>query len=289
MFFNILFIIIVGLFVSILDIRRWHEGKFFYFIKNFYFLLLFITNIAISLGLYIYLGERGTIRYDSFTAAFILTLVSAAVLHSNFVYTSRGNPIGLARYYDYFVLWVYDKLFHQYHSRQPYINSIAYYNQVDRMKDLLVDTYKDIPGKEERIRMKTRLEDILRNSQTLLGARKALARLLLQNPGLKGLYDLNHVPKEYPPPPPDPDDPEEIVDKAEDCCGQNKEKKKQIEEKLKEKLTELKSSGQGKYDESYYLIKDLERMQESADSIKYKITLLFLIREDGFLKDIGCL
>lgn len=283
MFFNIIFIIIAGLFLSIMDIRRWYQGKVFYLLKNFYFLLLFITNIVIGLSLYIYLGESGTIRYDSFPAVFILILVVAALVHSNFVYTSRGNPIGLARYYDCFVLWVYDKLFPQYLSRQPYINSIAYYNKVDRMKELLEDTYKDIPGKEERIRMRTRMEDILRNSKTLLEARKALARLLLQNPGLKGLYDLKHVPKEDGPP---PRDPEEFVIKAVSCCGQNKEKKKLIEEKLKEKLAELNSTPPGKYDESYYLIKDLERMKESAGSIKYKITLLFLIRGEGFLKDI---
>lgn len=286
MFFNILFIIIIGLFLSIMDIRRWHNGKVFSLLKNFYFLLLFITNIVISLGLYIYLGEKGTIRYDSLSAVIILILVLAAVLHSNFFYTSRGNAVGLARYYDCFVQWVYNKLFHQYLSRQPYINSIAYHNKVDRMKYFLEDTYKDIPARAERIRMKTRLEDILRNSKTLLEARKALARLLLQNPGLNRLHDINHVPKEDGPPPPDP---EEFVNKALSCCGQNKEKRKLFEEKLKKKLAELKSTGPGKYNESYYLIKDLERMQKSAGSIKYKITLLFLIREHGFLKDISCL
>ncbi len=284
-FFNILFIIIVGLFLSIMDIRRWHKGKFFYFIKNIYFLLIFITNIAISLVLYIYLAERGTIRYDSFPAAFILTLVLAAVLRANFFHTSRGNPIGLAKYYDCFVLWVYDKLFNQYLSRQQYINPIVYYNSVDRMKDLLEDTYKDIPGREKRIRMRARLEDILSNCITLFAARKALARLLLQNPGLEGLNDLNlnHIPKEYGPP---PRDPEEIVNKAVNCCGQNKDKEKLIDEKLKEKLAELKSSKPEKHDESYLIINDLKRMQESADSIKDKITLLFLIRGDDFLKDI---
>ncbi len=154
------------------------------------------------------------------------------------------------------------------------------------MKELLEDTYKDIPARAERIRMKTRLEDTLRNSRTLLGARKAMARLLLQNPGLKGLYDINHVPKEDGPL---PRDPEEFVNNAVSSCGLNKEKKKLIEEKLKEKLVELKSTPPGKYDDSYYLLKDLERIQKSAGSIKYKITLLFLIREHGFLKDIGCL
>ncbi|MFC2155371.1 hypothetical protein ACFLRB_02625 [Acidobacteriota bacterium] len=294
-FFNILFIIIGGLFLSILDIRRWHKGKFFYFIKNFNFLLLFFSNIAIGLVLYIYLGERGTIRYDSFTATFILTFVSAAVLRANFFYTSRGNPIGLAKYYDCFVLWV----FNQNLPGKPYINSIAYYNTVDRMRGLLEHTYKGILCKEKRIRMRSRFEDILSNCYTLLAARKALARLLLQNPRLAGLYglNLNHVLQKDGS---QPLDPEEIIKKVMACCGQNKDKEKLIDEKLKEKLAELKSSkpekfteikstGTGEYDESYFLNKDLEGMQESTDSIKYKITLLFLIRGDDFLKDIGCL
>jgi hypothetical protein len=175
-FLNILLIIIVGLFLTISEMRRWYVEELSLLFTSFHFWILLIPKMTITLAIYFYLGETGKIRYDSVLAALILSVIPSAVFRITF-------------FYDHFLLWVHNTLISK-NRRKPgnLIDVIADNNSKDHMRKLLEDTYKDIPARAKRIRMQDRMKNILRNSKTDLDARKALARLLVQHPARDDFY-----------------------------------------------------------------------------------------------------
>jgi len=300
--FNILLIFIVVLFISISDINRWYTGKWLLLFKSVHFWVLFITNLSIALSIYFFLGETGNIRYDSIFAAFILSLMPSAIFRTTFFRikrsksksgTSEGKAIGLAKYYEFFLLWVYDHVTLKPFLKHPiFFNVIAYNKSAYDMKCLLEDTYQGISNRDQRIRMRVRMEEVLKKADSGHGARRALASLLLQNPGWDELVKRHFVPKWFEPdkidlnnPPPDP---EEIVSEAARYCLQDPKKKKIIEKRIQDELKKLPPERRNALEIEHE--KEKNEMRTQTTIMKEKITFLFLIHgyDPNFLKTIGC-
>jgi len=285
--------------VSIKDIKRWYtEKKLLPLFKNPHFLLLVSINITIALAAYFYLGETGSIRYDSVLAALILALTPSAILRLSLFETSTGKAIGLANYYDIFLRWVYDKLtIKNFLKNQAYINVIAYHNSVYGMKCLLKEIYQNAPNKEQRKRMQARMEEDLKDTESWLERRKVLAQHLLQKLGWEELLKRNFAPKgilkgdkvDFKKPPADP---EELINKAAHYCGHNLKKRQLIQDKISAELEQLSKqlSPERKKELEEDHKKDINEMKTPIAIMKKKINFLFLLRgyEPNFLKKICC-
>ncbi len=299
---NILLIFIIVLLISISDINRWYTGKWLPLLKSVHFWLLFIINLSIALAIYFYLGETGNIRYDSIFAAFILSLTPSAIFRTTFFRvktsksksdTSEGKAIGLAAYYNFFLLWVYDHLTLKHFRKHPiFLNVIAYNKSAYDMKCLLEDTYQGISNRDQRIRMRVRMEEVLKKTDSGPGTRRALAALLLQKPGWDELVKHHFVPKWFEPdkidlnnPPPDP---EEIVSEAARYCVQNPQKKKIIEKRIQDELKKIPPERRKELEIEHE--KEKNEMRTPTTIMKEKITFLFLIHgyDPDLLKTIGC-
>ncbi|MCP5102824.1 MAG: hypothetical protein GY950_05580 [bacterium] len=272
---NVLLVIIVCLVFSMWDIKGWSVGKknwkdevSTWFIKG-HFWLLVSANFFITLIFYAFIGETGGIRYDNPMSAFILSLVLAAVLRVTFFHPLVG------KHYDRFTLWVYDNMGTYSNSD---INLIAYYNSKDDIRKRLEDISHGIPDREKRIRMRVRMEEILRNqTETELSIRKSLARLLLQYHGC--IESVTHS-----------DYLEEVgyIYRLAHHWVRDKDKEKQINEKLKE-LSEKPASPKPELVDKreYRRLNRLGKMKRSSVYImREKITLLFLLKEYKFLQNL---
>lgn len=302
---NLVIILIVIVFMSIKDIKRWWWGKSRGLFGKGHFWLLLLVNIAIAYAVYFYLGESGNLRYDSFLMALILSLTPSTLLHITLFETSTGKAIGLARYYDNFLQWVYEKMaFKNYKKNKFYIHVIAYHNSLYGMQSILNDIYQSTPddrNKEQRRRLQTMVEEALKEADSWLGRRKALARILLQKLGWKECVEHNLVPndlKEYDPEKPEnrrkhnddayqqklkEQDPEEIILEAARACAKKPLKKILIDEKINAALKELTPERRQELENDYR--KDLSEMKTSTAIMRKKITFLFLLK--GYDKDFS--
>lgn len=307
---NLVIIFIVIVFMSIKDIKRWWWGKSSRLFKRLHFWLLLLVNIAIAYAVYFYLGETGNLRYDSVLMALILSLTPSTLLHITLFETSAGKTIGLARYYDNFLQWIYEKMaIKNYKKNKFYINVIAYHNSVYGMKSILNDIYQNTPdkqNKEQRRRMETMVEEVLKEADSWLGRRKALALIVLQKLGWEECVEHNLVPKDLKEYNPDHDksdkpgmsknhkdenyieelkkyDPEEIVLEAAHYCAQKPLEKLLIDEKINAALNDLTSERKIELKNDH--TKDLSEMKTSTAIMRKKITFLFLLK--GVKKDFS--
>lgn len=285
--FNLFLIIFVVLWMSVRDIRRWYSGSSFGLFNPF-FILLFLTNIIIALGVYLYLGETGSIRYDSFLTALILSLTPSAVLRLTIFETPTGKAVGLAKYYENFLQWVHGKLTISSHQKQQaYINVIAYHNSVYGMECLIKEIYQNAPNREQRIRMQTRMEEILKEADIWITKRKALARLLFQVLGWEKLVQYNFVPRElreYKPGSKKPlEDPENVVLETARICAKDPLKKILIEERINVELKKLPPERQQELQEDAE--KDKNEMKTPTAIMRKRITYLILLQ--GYDPDFG--
>jgi ABC-type branched-subunit amino acid transport system substrate-binding protein len=295
--FNIFLIIMIVLFMSIKDIKRWYTGKLTPLFKSLHFLLLLFINSAIALAAYFYLGETGSIRYDSVLTALILALAPSAILRVTLFETSTGKAIGLANYYDSFLRWVHEKLtIKNFLKNQAYINVIAYHNSVYGMKCLLKEIYQNAPGKEQQIRMLANMEEILKEAESWLDRRKALARLLLQKLGWRELADRNFVPQKFKNRKPDSrepleteDDPENIVIKTARFCAHDRKKRKLIKKEINDELGQIRKQSPERENELRTdHEKDISAMKTQTAIMRKRITFLSLLRgyDPDFLEDL---
>lgn len=283
--FNFGLIIFVVLWMSIRDIKRWFSGSFLRLFNPF-FLLLFLTNIVIALGVYLYLGETGSIRYDSVLTALILSLTPSTVLRLTLFETPTGKSIGLAKHYENYLQWIHARLtISSYQKQTPYINVLAYHNSVYAMKSLVKEIYLNDPNREQRIRMQAKLETVLKEADTWIGRRKALARFLFQTVGWERLVKYNFVPKKFAGYKPGSkkilEDPENVVLEAARICAKDPLKKILIEEKINVELKELAPERRQELEEDAEKAKN--EMKTATALMRKRITFLFLL--DGYDPD----
>jgi hypothetical protein len=291
---NFILIFLVVLFMSVKDIKRWWWGKSSRFFLRLHFWILFSVNLAIAYAAYIYLGETGNIRYDSVLTALILSLSASAVLHITLFETSTGKAIGLARHYDNFLQWVYEKItVKNYLKHQRYINIIAYQNSVYGMKCRLKEIYQNTPNKEQSTRMQRKIEDVLKDADSWIERRKVLARLLFQKLKWQELIECNFVPdnlKEFNPNKINdhPADPEEIALETARCCLNNPLLEKSIDRRIDNSLAQLSDERKEELENEHK--KDLNEMKTPTAKMRKKIIFLFLVEgyDPDFLEDMCC-
>ena len=178
---NATLIMLVIVAMSIIDIKKWYVGNVFYLVISSRFYLLLLVNSTLVVGLYIYMGETGAIRYDSILAALILAFAPISLLRTNLFETSTGKAIGLGKLYDGFLQWINDRLMIAGHNfTRLYVDLIAYHNTVDGMRDYLNDIYSGQPNAERRIKLTTELSQLVNDSIPYVSRRKICARLLLR-------------------------------------------------------------------------------------------------------------
>jgi ABC-type branched-subunit amino acid transport system substrate-binding protein len=293
--FNFFLIIFIVVFMSIKDLKRWYLGKTLRLFGSIYFWFLVLGNTAIALAAYFYLGETGGIRYDSILAAVALALGPSAILRVTLFETAAGKSIGLAKYYDNFLQWVYEKLtIKNYFRRQAYINVIAYHNSVYGMRCLIKEVYQNSPNKEQYVRMQTRVEEVLRDVYTWLDRRKALARLLLLKLGWGKLIKLNFVHHKFKDCDPEtsvnnPEDPEEITLEVARLCATKPLQRILIDEKIEKGLKQLTPERQKELLANHE--EDLNAMKTPTSRMRKKITFMFLLGgyDPDFRDNICCL
>jgi ABC-type branched-subunit amino acid transport system substrate-binding protein len=282
---NLLIIILGVLFMSIKDIKRWWWGETLGIFGRRYFWFLFVVNFVIALTAYVYLAETGNIRYDSVLMALILSMTPSTVLHITLFETSTGKAIGLARYYDSFLQWIYDKMaIKNYLKNKAYVNVIAYQNSVYAMKSLFRDIYQDVHNKGQAIRMQTRIEDVLKKADSWIERRKAMALLVLRKFKWDELVDLNFIPEEFRGRGPRSDnhlipydDPENVVINAARACARDGKQKTEIEEEIDTELGKETPERQLELKGDYE--KDKSEMKTRTAIMRKQIIFLTLLKE----------
>jgi ABC-type sugar transport system substrate-binding protein len=291
---NIFLIIIIAGFMSIKDIRRWYTGNPFRLFISLHFLLFLLANITVALAVYFYLGETGNIPYNSVIPALVLSMTPSTILGITLFETSTGKSIGLAKLYDSFLQWIHEKLtVKNYLNHQRYINVIAYHNSVYGMKRLLKGIYQNSPNKEQRIRMQTRIEEVLKDAESWLDRRKALARLLFQKLKWQELAERNFIPDKLKSCKPKtwinhPTDPEEAALEAARCCTHSPLKRFFIDEKINAGLKQLSPERKHELENDHK--NDLNEMKTPTAIMRNKITFLFLLQgyDPDFRSNICC-
>jgi hypothetical protein len=163
---------------------------------------------------------------------------------------------------------------------------IAYHNSVYGMKHRLKEIYQNAPNKEQRIKIQTRIEEVLNDADSWIGRRKALARLLLQKLKWARLVECNFIPEKFKGCDPDSknhlmpyDDPENVIQKAARSCARDPSKQELIKEKIKAGLKTLSREAK---ERAIELKNDHERdkseMKTHTAIMKKKIIFLCLLQ-----------
>jgi len=193
----ILMLLIVGFF-SVMDIKRWYEGnwkKLFYY---FHFYLLIIFNALIVVITYVFLAETGKISYNSVLVALIISFTPTAFLRTTFFETETGKNIGLADFYDKILLWINEKLMMaKYESESSNVNVIAYYNSITDMKSELHQIYQNARNVSQGLRLNNELDEELNNAQSQLDKHRVCARRLLRRFDWDELKSKGYIPEAF--------------------------------------------------------------------------------------------
>lgn len=161
------------------------------------------------------------------------------------------------------------------------------------MKSLLMEIYQNAPNKEQRIRLKARMEEIVSDAESWIGRRKALARMLYQKLGWDKLIKQNFVPKKLAECKPDSnnpikEDPENVVLNAARLCAHEPLRQILIEEKINAGLKLIKPERKRELEQDHE--KDLSEMKTATAIMRKKISFLFLLHgyDPDFCDTIHC-
>jgi hypothetical protein len=161
------------------------------------------------------------------------------------------------------------------------------------MKRLLKGIYQNSPNKEQRIRMQTRIEEVLKDTESWLDRRKALARLLFQKLRWQELAERNFIPDKLKRCNPKtlanhPKDPEEAALEAARCCRHSPLKRIFIDEQINAGLKQLSPERRHELENDHK--NDLNEMKTPTAMMRKKITFLFLLQgyDPDFRSNICC-
>lgn len=216
---NIVLITIIVLMLTVFDLKKSHRvsNRDLFRVP---FLLLVLLNVSIAILLFIYTAEIGVLEWDSVMGALLLAFGYSGVLKTTIFETAAGQSIGLRRYYENLVTWIYDKIRkQQFEKMGPVINHIAYANSRPYLMSTLLESY-GFAGDDERIQtLKDELQGKLDKQETILGTRKVLAKEVFNEVSWAKLQERRIVPRDTKPA--DIYDPEPIVDISVQYCFRN--------------------------------------------------------------------
>ncbi len=189
---NLVLVVAVVTGMTIADIKKWypHSRASLFKPGNYTFYLLLVFNLGLVASLYLYMGEMGNVRWDSFIAALALAVAPIAVLRANLFETPAGKAIGMGRMYEAALQWINHRLMLAKHRQtQTLINLLAYNNSVDGMRSYLRDIYRHSRTVAQRVRLETELDELVNDRLPYLERRKLCARLLLRTKPWSDLVD----------------------------------------------------------------------------------------------------
>lgn len=216
---NIVLITFIVLMLTVFDLKKSHRVSNRDLLR-IPFVTLVLFNASIAILLFIYTAEIGVLEWDSVFGALILAFGYSGLLKTTIFETAAGQSIGLRRYYENLVTWIYGNIRkQQFEKVGPIINYIAYSNSRPYLMSTLLESY-DFGGGEERIKvLKEKLQVELDKQHTILGTRKLLAREVFDEVSWAKLQERRIVPRNAQPG--DIRDPEPIVDISVQYCFRN--------------------------------------------------------------------
>ncbi len=189
----VLIVVLVSIF-SVLDIKKYWESSVWRAVSRGPFVGLLGMNLAIVLGVYVFMAENGQLSYGSILAAVVVALTPSALLRTTLFDSSHGRAMSLGQLYDQYVFWTYERIaISKYLRDQRWVNLVAYHNSQDGMQSAFVEMYQDTPT-DQRVRMLARVEAKLKDGESWLDRRKILARMLLLKFSLKALEERGLAP-----------------------------------------------------------------------------------------------
>jgi hypothetical protein len=241
---NIVLITLIVLMLTVFDLKKSHRVSNRDLLR-IPFILLVLLNVSIANSLFIYTAEIGVLEWDSVMGALLLAFGYSGLLKTTVFETAAGQSIGLKRYHENLVTWIYDKIRkQQFEKMGPVINHIAYANSRPYLMSTLLESYS-FAGDDVRIQtLKDNLQVKLDKQQTMLGTRKVLAKEVFNEVSWAKLQERRIVPRDSQPI--DIYDPEPIVDVSVQYCFRNdpdclSELEKLVNQKLNNaEYTELK-------------------------------------------------
>lgn len=216
---NITLISLIVLMLTVFDLKKSHRvGN--RDLLRFSFVTLVLLNVSLAIFLFIYTAEIGVLEWDSVFGALLLAFGYSGLLKTTIFETATGQSIGLRRYYENLVTWIYDNIRkQQFEKVGPIINYIAYANTRAYLLSTIQESY-GFAGDAERIQsLQDNLQAELDKHQTILGARKVLAREVFNELSWAKLQERRIVPRNAEPE--DIFDPEPVVDVSVKYCFRN--------------------------------------------------------------------
>lgn len=234
--------------VSRMEIKRLFPQKHVKIYKTPVFYLYLASHFAAVLLIYIFLAETGRIKYDDIVTVLVVSLTPSAFLRTTFFETKYGKAIGMEGIYKSLMAMLEDRVMKfRYKELEAKINTIAYRNSLDAMRDALIQVYKNHPSKTQRANLIQKMEEDIQSEPKYFEKRKVLAKLLLRQFDGDQLRAEGFLPHGW-----DynkPFDPRRVVRMVARYCAKDPMKEKVIKDKLKEELEKLKIQNPDRYKE----------------------------------------
>jgi hypothetical protein len=290
-FLNLALLVAISVGVSLIDLKKWFSGRLrtLFHWRNYHAALLPAVNAGLVLGLYITMGEIGSVRYDSTVAALALAVAPLSLLRTTFFESAAGRSIGLGKLYESFLQWINSRLMLARHRQvQPMVNLVAYHNSVEGMKTHLTDIYAHGRTPAQRIRLTTELEELVNDRFPYLERRKTCARLLLRYHSWEELQACGLAPDEGTPE--QLTDPEIVIRRAARHCARDPKRQKALEAEIKARLAE-KDPPERRAELQVAHDKDLEGIAGEQGRLRKKLGFLFVLGgyDEDFLRTAGFL
>ena len=184
---NVFILVLIVAAMSLLDLKKWYEGRFLKLLLHPTCWLFVIVKAIVVIALWLWMGERGLIRYEATGNALMVAISYSAILHATLVPLPGGTSIGVGPLYDKLLLWVQKRLMKAKHFLlSPKINVIAYYNSLQKMKGQLQRLYEQAQTPELRDSLDQDLDERLKDVKAglplalVLERRRIAARRLLR-------------------------------------------------------------------------------------------------------------
>ena len=241
-FYVISFIFLITYLLSFFEIAQRYPKRKRQIVLRSYFNLMVAFHFTLAVLLYAVMAETGQVRYDSFSAAFLIAVTPGAFLRTTFFTTSAGRTIGLANVYDRVLSWFQGKIMiAAYKGRNRYENAIAYRNTVGGMKATLRDVYGLAKTTAQSDALIKELEDRTARAPDLLSERRILAHELLQTLSWSELVERDIAPHRYSG---TFADPEYIIQAAAEYCLEDRARVDRLREHVDDLMGHADDSGE---------------------------------------------
>jgi len=180
---------------SLWDLGRWYEGGFVK-LRSFWGTWVLIgAQFLVAVALFAWLAETGAVRYDSWTAAFVIGFTPSQLMRLKVAETPAGKSIGVVTVYDGFLRWLNDGFMHEKYKRlQPSVELLAQYCCETDMRQALESLFSNQRNAQRRQRLEAGLQEKLQPLASSWERRMALAREMIRHFRWRDLWEQGFLP-----------------------------------------------------------------------------------------------